>query len=63
MTIATFADKANGIRSIMHRKLAKRELRWCNVKANFDDRALDVKMLDMKGNYLRYQIEFKERTA
>jgi len=60
MTVSTFIDKANKVRSNMSRRLVTRELRYAKVNANVDDRKMEIIMLDMKGNYLKLSHEFKE---
>lgn len=60
MTITAFTDKSNAIRSVMNRKIAKRELQQYRMVVNADDRRLEISMKDMKGNKLKYELSFKE---
>jgi hypothetical protein len=60
MTVNTFVEKVNGVKRNMSRRLMRRELRWCKVDVNFDDRKMKIHMLDMKGNRLTILRDFKE---
>lgn len=60
MTVAAFTTKSNAIRGVMNRKVAKRELLYYRMAVNADDRHLEIRMQDPKGNRLKYDITFKE---